>query len=256
MTESLIIGHHGALHALICGASGGLGVALVTALLNRSDVARVSASSRQATRSPQLLDQLAKHPGRLQIIDADLTDRDSLQRLAVALGTSALQLTINAAGLLHDGALMPEKNLAAVNLAGLQQVFAVNAFGPILLAQAVLPRMRGTPAVFASLSARVGSIGDNRLGGWYAYRAAKAAQNQLLKTLSIETQRSHPALSVQLLHPGTVDSALSRPFQRGVAPQKLFDAAFAAERLLAVIATATPANSGRFVAWDGSTVPW
>ncbi len=256
MIEPLVTGHHGALHALICGGSGALGIALVTALLARPDVALVSASSRHATRSPQLLDQLAKHPARLRIIDADLTDRDSLHRMTVALGDAPLHLTINAAGLLHDGALMPEKNLAAINLAGLQQVFAVNAFGPILLAQAVLPRMRATPAVFASLSARVGSIGDNRLGGWYAYRAAKAAQNQLLKTLSIEARRSHPALSVQLLHPGTVDSALSRPFQRGVAPQKLFDADFAAGRLLAVIASATPANSGRFVAWDGSAVPW
>ena len=111
-------------------------------------------------------------------------------------------------------------------------------------------------AVFASLSARVGSIGDNRLGGWYAYRAAKAAQNQFMRTFAIELRRANPAAACLLLHPGTVDTPLSRPFQSGVEPGRLFAPELAAGHLLAVIASATPADSGRFLAWDGQAIPW
>lgn len=110
----------------------------------------------------------------------------------------------------------------------------------------------GQPAVLASLSARVGSIGDDMLGGWYAYRASKAAQNQLLRTLSIELRRTHPQLTCVLLHPGTVDTPLSRPFRLNVPAEKLFDA----RQLLAVIASMTPARSGSFTAWDGQDIPW
>jgi len=110
--------------------------------------------------------------------------------------------------------------------------------------------------VFASLSARVGSISDNRLGGWYGYRAAKAAQNQFLKTMAIELARLNPSSIVLALHPGTTDTALSRPFQAGVAAEKLFTTEFVATRLLQLIADATPADSGSFVAWDGQTIAW
>ena len=112
------------------------------------------------------------------------------------------------------------------------------------------------PRAFASLSARVGSIGDNRLGGWYAYRAAKAAQNQLLRTLAIEWRRSHPHLACVLLHPGTVDTPLSRPFQARVPAEALFPPARAARQLLELVATLGPADSGRFLAWDGRDIPW
>ena len=255
--DTLLSGLHTPVRVLICGATGGIGAALVTQLLLHAQVASVVATARGASLSPTLATQLALHPVRLSVVDADITDSDDLAALVQALGAAPLHLVVNATGLLHDGDLRPEKNLSMLDPDSLNRIFAINAFAPILLAQAVLPLMRGKyPAVFASLSARVGSIGDNRLGGWYAYRAAKAAQNQFLKTLSIESRRSHPGLSVQLLHPGTVDSALSRPFQRGVAAEKLFDPARAARQLLAVIATATPENSGRFVAWDGSEIPW
>ncbi|WP_344762504.1 SDR family NAD(P)-dependent oxidoreductase [Actimicrobium antarcticum] len=242
---------------LVMGASGGIGLALTTQLLAHPGVARVTAAARGTADSAGLAELAAHHPSRLVIAQADITDSSSLHALALRLGGARLHLVINATGLLHQAELAPEKSLAAVTSTNLQQVFAVNAFGPVLLAQAMLPLMRhDAVAVFASLSARVGSISDNRLGGWYAYRAAKAAQNQLLKTVAIEGRRSHPRLSVQLLHPGTVDSALSRPFQRGVTPEKLFSPERAAAQLLAVIATATPANSGRFIAWDGIEVAW
>ena len=110
--------------------------------------------------------------------------------------------------------------------------------------------------MLASLSARVCSIGDNRLGGWYTYRASKAAQNPLLHTLSIELRRTHPKVTCVLLHPGTVDTPLSKPFQLNVPAEKLFGAEGAAQQLLAVIASITPARSGSFLAWDGQTIPW
>ena len=135
--------------------------------------------------------------------------------------------------------------------------FEVNAFAPILLAQQVLPVMAThAPGVFASLSARVGSISDNHLGGWYSYRAAKAAQNQLLRTLAIETRRTHPAVCVMALHPGTTDTPLSKPFQRNVAPEKLFSPARSARQLAAIIERAGEAEHGRFFAWDGKEIGW
>lgn len=242
---------------LVLGATGGIGLALTRQLLAHPAVAHVTAAARGSGLSEDLAALALQYPATLTIATADITQANDLQALAAGLAEPRLHLVINATGLLHQEDLAPEKSLAAISTSNLQQVFAVNAYGPVLLAQAMLPLMRhGAAAVFASLSARVGSIGDNRLGGWYAYRAAKAAQNQLLKTVSIECRRTHPHLSVQLLHPGTVDSGLSRPFQRAVASEKLFEPARAAKQLLTVIATATPQNSGRFVAWDGTEVPW
>ena len=257
MTNAVISGLCSPARVLVMGATGGIGLALVQLLLEHADVLHVTAAARHATQSAELTQLADRYAGRLQIDVADLTDAASLQQLAARLSSFPLHLCVNAAGVLHQSDLMPEKNLAAISSSNLQRVFAVNAFGPVLLAQALLPLMRHEePAVFASLSARVGSIGDNRLGGWYAYRAAKAAHNQLLKTVAIEGRRTHPHLSIQMLHPGTVDSELSRPFQRGVPAQQLFTPAYAASQLLAVISTATAQNSGRFVAWDGNEIPW
>ncbi|MFN9055865.1 MAG: short-chain dehydrogenase, partial [Cyanobacteriota bacterium] len=135
--------------------------------------------------------------------------------------------------------------------------FAVNAWGPLLVAKAVeaaLPRLE--PCHLASLSARVGSIGDNRLGGWYAYRAAKAAQNQLLRTLALEWGRRLPLACVTLLHPGTTATALSEPFRSSVPVGRLFSPEQAAGYLLDVLERQTPASSGAFLAWDGQPIPW
>jgi NAD(P)-dependent dehydrogenase (short-subunit alcohol dehydrogenase family) len=116
-----------------------------------------------------------------------------------------------------------------------------------------MPRDRR--AVFAALSARVGSIGDNRLGGWHSYRASKAALNMILRNLAVELGRTHPQAVVAGLHPGTVDTGLSAPFQRGVKPEKLFTADHSAERLLTVLERLTPADSGGVFAWDGQRIP-
>lgn len=257
MSDNLIADLQSPARVLVMGATGGIGLAMVRQLLAHQRVLHVTAAARHADNSSELAALLQTFPGRLRIAVADITDAHSLQQLASQLDNAPLHLAINATGLLHQSGLQPEKSLAAISTANLQQVFAVNAFGPILMAQALLPLMRhGEPAIFASLSARVGSIGDNRLGGWYGYRAAKAAQNQLMKTVAIECRRTHPQLSIQLLHPGTVDSALSRPFQRAVPSQQLFTPDYAAACLLQVLSTATAANSGRFIAWDGEAIVW
>ncbi len=246
-------------HALVCGASSGIGLAMVTRLVGNREVGSVCAVSRSATRSPALLELHRAAGKRLLLVDADLTDEAAIAQLADTLEARGvpLHLVAHVAGLLHDGEVKPEKSIAQVNLHALQRVFAINAFAPILLARALMPLLaRGQPVVFASLSARVGSIGDNRAGGWYAYRASKAAQNQLMKTFSVELARRNRHACCLLLHPGTVDTPLSAPFHARVAEGKLFSAQRAAAQLLAIIAAATPADSGRFVAWDGSDVPW
>jgi NAD(P)-dependent dehydrogenase (short-subunit alcohol dehydrogenase family) len=246
-------------HVLVTGASRGIGLAMVEQLLQCPDVARVLAVARSANVTPALSALAAQHPERLSRIEADLTDTADIERLArsVASTSPRLHLLLNCAGVLHDAELRPEKSLAQLSLDSLQRSFALNAFAPILLVQALLPRLRhGKAAVIASLSARVASIGDNRLGGWYAYRAAKAAQNQLLRTLSIELRRLNPQACCLLLHPGTVDTALSAPFNAHVAADRLFTPAHSAACLLAIVAQAGPADSGRFIAWDGQDIPW
>jgi NAD(P)-dependent dehydrogenase (short-subunit alcohol dehydrogenase family) len=244
---------------LVTGASRGIGLALVGELLEHAGVDRVVAVARAATGAPGLDACAARHPGRLLRLDADLTRPEQVRDLAAAVAATVprLHLVVNAAGVLHGAQLRPEKSITQLRPEALAQVFALNAFAPILLAQALLPLLRhGDPAVFASVSARVGSIGDNRLGGWYAYRASKAAQNQLLRTFAIELARLAPAATCLLLHPGTVDTDLSAPFQATVPPDRLFTPAQSAHRLLAVIAGAGPADSGRFLAYDGSDIPW
>jgi NAD(P)-dependent dehydrogenase (short-subunit alcohol dehydrogenase family) len=225
--------------ALVVGR-GGIGTALADAL---------------ADRAPGL--QLL-HLGRGSDPPLDLCQDSHLDGLSERLRQAPpLRLVINTAGWLHGDGLGPEKRLQAVARPGLEHAFAINAFGPILLARAVEEALgHGQPAWFASLSARVGSIGDNRLGGWYAYRAAKAAQNQLLHTLALEWRRRRPAVTVTLLHPGTTATPLSEPFRGGVAPEKLFSPERAARQLMEVLSAQSVDRSGAFLAWDGSAIPW
>ncbi|MES2830709.1 MAG: SDR family NAD(P)-dependent oxidoreductase [Pseudomonadota bacterium] len=256
---SPIFEHISAVNALVVGATGGIGLALAEALAGKTQVAQLFVVARAASGNPALAALAAAHPGRVVALDCDISDERSLTRMAAAVAqrVSALHLTINASGALHGDGLLAEKSLAQVTLASLQASFAINAFAPVLLAKALMPLLRRSqPTVFASLSARVGSISDNRLGGWYSYRAAKAAQNQLLKTLAIELARLNKQSIVLALHPGTTDTALSKPFQSNVSPAKLFTPVFVAEALLQVISQREPADSGGFYAWDGTRICW
>lgn len=228
-------------HALVVGA-GGIGGAVAQALGQRCP--RLAVHTAGLRRGERRL---------------DLTDDASLQALAEQVGAALqpLRLVICTAGLLHDGELQPEKRLSQVRRPHLERSFAVNAFGPLLLAQALESQLpRDLPVHFVSLSARVGSIGDNRAGGWYSYRAAKAAQNQLLHTLALEWRRRLPLACVTLFHPGTTATGLSEPFRSGVAAPSLFSPERAAGQLLDQLADRGPAQSGEFVAWDGQPIPW
>ena len=161
------------------------------------------------------------------------------------------------AGYLHGDFGLPEKALKSLQAAKLSGDFAVNSVGPLLMFQVCLGLLKRAPlakAVF--LSAQVGSIEDNRSGGWYGYRAAKAAQNQLLRCLSLEWSRRWPKATVTLLHPGTTDTDLSRPFQSFVPPEKLFSPERAGRQLVDLLLEQTPEQSGAFLAWDGQPIVW
>jgi len=247
-------------HALVQGASRGIGLEFVRQLLAEPAIGLVHAGCRFPDRAAELGAIAAREP-RLRLVPLDVADESSVARAARAVADQVdrLHLVVNCAGVLHGGpaSLAPEKRLADVRPEALAASFAVNAFGPLLLAKHFEPLLAHKErAVFASLSARVGSIGDNRLGGWYAYRGAKAAQNMFTRTLAIEWARTRRNVACVALHPGTTDTDLSRPFQANVAPEKLFDPGRTVRQLLAVIDQLTPAATGRFYGWDGNEIPW
>jgi NAD(P)-dependent dehydrogenase (short-subunit alcohol dehydrogenase family) len=216
---------------LVVGASGGIGGALVTALQARGEVVGLSRSA----------DGL------------DVTDEASVAALMGGLA-GTFDLIIVATGALVLGGQGPEKTLKSVTATGLAQAFAVNAIGPALVMKHVLRLMpRDRPSRLAVLSARVGSIGDNALGGWYGYRAAKAALNQLVHTAAIEATRTHPQSVLVALHPGTVETGLA-PAQRAGHPA--VSPAEAAGNLLAVLDGLQPSDTGGFFDWQGKAVPW
>ncbi|MCB1739290.1 MAG: SDR family oxidoreductase [Gammaproteobacteria bacterium] len=249
-----------ALDVLVSGASRGIGLALVEQLLERGSTRRVYAGARTATSAPRLTELARAWPDRLRLLDMDLCDEASLAAALERVGAEvdALDITINCVGLLHEGeTVWPEKRLADVSVAALERSFAVNAIGPLLLARQLQPLLpRNERAVLANLSARVGSIGDNRLGGWYSYRASKAAQNMITRTLSIELARRARGIVCVALHPGSVDTGLSAPFQAGVPAGRLFTPERAARQLLEVIDGLRAEDNGGFFAWDGSRIPW
>lgn len=221
--------------ALVIGASGTLGKAFCEQLEQDPRCAGVRALGRHTF--PEL----------------DLERPETIASAATELATEApYQLIVHAAGLLHRDRIKPEKSLSAIESEALQTVFQVNALGPAMVLRHFLPLLDPMGAM-AMLSAKVGSIGDNRLGGWYAYRASKAALNMLIKTAAIELARTRPQSRLLSLHPGTVVSGLSQPF-RGASSARPADVA--AAQLLTLIDQLTPADSGHFFAYDGERLPW
>ena len=188
----------------------------------------------------------------------DLSDEASIAQAADAAGQFApFDLILVTTGFLHNTTILPEKSVKDLTLAHFQHVFTINTFGPALVAKHFLPLLpKQHPSIFAALSARVGSIEDNRLGGWYAYRASKAALNMIIKNLSIEVARTHPQACVIGLHPGTVNTALSMPFQERVKPEKLFEPEQAAQHALRVLNARCAKDTGKLFAWDGQVIPY
>lgn len=237
------------LRAAVVGASGGIGGALTALLAADPGVEAVHAFSRRAIEP--LGDKVIT--GRI-----DFDDEASIAAAAESTRSGGpLDLVLVASGLLHDGAaLQPEKSFRSLEAAQLARSFQVNTIGPALVAQAFLPLLaRDRKAVFGAISARVGSISDNHLGGWYGYRASKAALNMMIRCLAIEVGRNRKETICVGLHPGTVDSRLSQPFQGGVAEDRLFTPETAAGYLLRVVDGLSPAESGKVFAWDGKEIP-
>lgn len=231
----------------VFGASGGVGRALAQALAARDDVAEVHVGARRAGDAPQ--------GPKFRPFAFDLTDAASVTAACAAIGAPLDVVLVATGRLTRADGTGPEKAFRAVSAEGLAELFAINAIGPALIAQGALPLLpRDRRCVFAALSARVGSIGDNRLGGWHAYRASKAALNMLVRNLAIELARTHPQALAVTLHPGTVDTRLSAPFRKGVDPETLFTPERSAAALLTVLDRLTPADSGKLFAWDGAEV--
>lgn len=230
------------LRAAVIGASGGIGGAIASALAADPAVAEVLCFSRSG-RAPE---GLSARP-------LDLGDEAGIAAAAAAAGE--VGLVVVATGVLHDGALQPEKDMRALSAEGLARAFAVNAIGPALVAKHFLPLLpRRGRGVFGAISARVGSISDNQVGGWHGYRASKAALNMLVRNLAIETARRRPEHVLLALQPGTVDTALSAPFQGST--RTLMTPQESASALLSVLDAAEPSWSGGLYDWRAERLPW
>ena len=232
-------------NAAIFGASGGIGKALCAALMERG--VKVHAGSRSGDAPVQ----------GAQGFRFDLTDEASIATAAETMRDDPPDLVLVATGVLTlaDGT-GPERSYKAIDGTAMGEVFALNTIGPALIAKHMLPLLpRQKRCVFAALSARVGSISDNRLGGWHSYRSSKAALNMLVRNFAIELGRTHKEAVVAALHPGTVDTALSEPFQGNVPDQQLTEPMEAAQNLLAVIDGLSPSDSGGHFDWQGETIP-
>jgi NAD(P)-dependent dehydrogenase (short-subunit alcohol dehydrogenase family) len=186
----------------------------------------------------------------------DYASENSIQSAALlASQQSPLDLVIVATGILHDGDLMPEKSLKALTAEKMQILYYANTILPAIIAKNFTPHLNSkSPSFFAVLSARVGSISDNQFGGWYSYRASKAALNMIIKNVAIEVGRRNKKAIIVGLHPGTVDSKLTKPYQKNVPEGQLFTAEHAALKLLDVLLSLKPENSGQFFAWDGEEI--
>lgn len=247
----------------VTGASRGLGAEFCRAILARSR-GRVVALARNPGESEELQNLASSHAGRLIPVQVDITDEDSIARAASEVSSHCghVDVLLNVAGLLHEGRRdrMPERSLSQCRLEWMQRVHAVNALGPVLLTAGFLPLLASKEGsskrarLVANLSARVGSIGDNRIGGWWSYRMSKAALNMATRNMAIEFKRKSVPLRAIALHPGTTDTGLSEPFQNNVKPEQLFTATFSVERLLEIVECVEGAHSGFVYAWDGKPI--
>ncbi len=231
-------------NAAIIGSSGAIGGAFTRRLAALYPDATVHAFSRTP---------LPSSDGAVSHQQIDYANEASIEGAAAQAAAHApLDMVIVATGMLHNEDIKPEKSLRDVSADKLQHLFAVNAVVPALVAKHFLPKLtREQRSTCAILSAHAGSITDNDIGGWYAYRASKTALNMLIKNTAIEIGRRNKQAVIVGLHPGTVDSYLSEPFKHSLPADKLFTPAFAVEQMLSVLDGLTPQQSGRFFEWDG-----
>ena len=240
----------------VLGGTGGIGAAMVEILAARDDVDQIHATSFSSTPPVSSNEQnsLEGH-GKVDWATLDASDEVAIREWVGSIGQ--VDWLINCVGMLHEEAKGPEKTIRHFDPAHFQRSMALNCLPTLLLGKYALPALKHSPVgVFATVSAKVGSISDNRLGGWYSYRASKAALNMSLKCLSIEWARNAKNLRVVALHPGTTDSNLSKPFQQNVPEGKLFSTAKTAGLLIEQIEQLHNQPSGRFIAYDGEEIPW
>ncbi len=233
---------------IVLGASGAIGGALIHTLLDRASTQHIFALSRKPIECAD---------ARVTALAINLENETSLiEAASVCQVEGGVDLIINTIGILHEGdTLRPEKGLKELDPETMALMFRVNTIGPALVMKHFSPLLaRDRPAIIASLSARVGSIGDNKAGGWYSYRASKAALNQLIRTASIELAARRPQVICVGLHPGTVRSTMSEPFLQRYTKNEIFEPEIAAKALLSVLVGLTPAQTGKIFAWDGQEI--
>jgi len=230
----------------VIGASGAIGNAFVEYYSKDESIKTVYACSRN---------KQSYHNNKIQSLELDIENQESIKDAAEKISGNFLDHIIIATGVLHSKNFGPEKSIKEINQDNMAKVISINAIGPSIVGRYFIPLLRkDDKSVIAFLSARVGSISDNKLGGWYSYRASKSALNQIVKNFSIELKRTNPKAIVLALQPGTVDSNLSEPFKRNVAQGKLFTPEQSRELLSNVIENATTNDSGNLLAYDGETI--
>ena len=246
-------------NVLIVGASQGIGLGFVSKLLQDGRSAKIYATYRCQVSAAELLTLKSEYPEKICCLEVDVTDEGQISQAAACIGEEVgkLHLVINCAGILHEGSIQPEKSLKQINPDRLLRYFQVNSVSSLLLAKHLLPLFRhGEKSLLAAISAKVGSIGDNQLGGWYGYRASKAALNMFMRNVAIEYRRTSPQTIVVMLHPSTTDTRLSKQKQKNVPAGKLFSVERTVSQLLEVMENLDEGDSGHFFSWDGSRLPW
>ena len=243
-------------NALILGGGQGIGLGFVNQLLATSNINHIYTTYRRVESASELL---AIQDPRLHCIQMDITDEAQIGATIqqIQTKTPALHYVINSIGVLHEGEMQPEKSIRHINAEQLLRYFQVNSIGAMLLFKYLQPLLKHSDrSILATISAKVGSIGDNQVGGWYGYRASKSALNMFVKNTAIEYKRTTPNAIIVALHPGTTATRLSQPFQKNVPPEKLFSVDKAVSQLLTVIDGLESKDSGEFFSWDGTQLPW
>lgn len=243
---------------LIAGISGAIGSSMAQALLERNTPVQIIGLCRHRDKVPE---QIAQSP-QVRLLTWDATDPQAAEAVAEALANvvpvaDGLDVVVFAAGVLHGAGLFPEKRIEDLGAEALAQAFQVNAFSFALLIRALMPWLQHRRFKrLVAVSAKVGSIADNRFGGWYTYRSSKAALNMLVKTLSVELPRRCKPVACVAVHPGTTRSPLSEPFARSLAQLEVHSAEQTAANILAVMDALDESHNGHFLNWDNTELPW